>query len=45
MDNEYNFYDNAPANFSFCFKEECASTEECMRWLAARDLKKDRTNL
>ena len=25
MDNDYNFCDNAPANYSFCFKTDCAT--------------------
>ncbi len=38
MDNGYNFYDNAPGNFSLCFKAGCASAGRCLRWLAGRDL-------
>lgn len=45
MDNDYNFYDNAPVSFPLCLKTECASAGECLRGLAARDLKKDRANL
>ena len=45
MENDYNFFDNAPANFSLCFKSECASAGECLRELAGRDLSKERVNL
>ena len=45
MENDYNFFDNAPANFGLCLKSECASAGECLRGLAGRDLGKERVNL
>ncbi len=45
MDNDYNFYDQAPTNYSLCFKTDCATAGECLRSLAARDLTTDRFNL
>lgn len=45
MTNNYNFYENAPANFDLCLKSECKSANECLRGLAARDLKDDRLSI
>ena len=45
MDNNYNFCDNAPATFGFCFRTECVSAGECLRGLAARDLTRERTGI
>lgn len=41
MDNNYNFCENAPADFCFCFKENCATAGDCLRALAAKDLTTD----
>ena len=41
----YNFCDNAPENFSFCFNKECTTADKCLRALAARDLTPKRRNI
>ena len=42
MEKDFDDFDNAPARFGLCFKAECASAGECLRALAARDVKKTR---
>ena len=37
-EDKYNFCDNAPGDFSFCMKSDCASAGECLRGLASRDI-------
>lgn len=38
LEEDYNFYDNAPGDYTLCFKSECASADHCLRRLAARDI-------
>ena len=45
MNQNFNFCDNAPANFAFCFCADCATADTCMRGLAARDLTPSRTTM
>lgn len=45
MDNDYNFYQHAPRDYSLCFKTDCATAGTCLRALAARDLTTDAPNI
>ena len=45
MNQDFNFCDNAPANFAFCFCADCVTADTCMRGLAARDLTPSRTTM
>lgn len=45
MNQDFNFCDNAPANFAFCFCTDCATADSCLRGLATRDLTTSRTNV
>lgn len=40
MEKDFDYFDNAPAGFGLCFKAECTSAGECLRALAARDVKR-----
>lgn len=37
--------EQAPDNFSYCFKTDCASADKCLRALAARNLNREKVNL
>lgn len=41
----YNFYDNAPANYNYCFKSDCATADKCIRALATKNLTQKRISL
>lgn len=45
MENDFNYFDNAPSYFSMCLKSECASADKCLRALVARDMNQSRQNL
>ena len=45
MNEAYNFYRNAPKNYSLCFRADCPAAAECLRALAARDLTATSPNL
>ena len=45
MDNDYNFYQHAPRDYSLCFKTDCATAGTCLRARAARDLTTDAPNI
>lgn len=45
MENDYDFYDHAPGNFALCLKMDCATSGECLRALAARDMETKGINI
>ncbi len=45
MEDTFNYFKNAPGDFSLCLKSGCATVNECLRGLAGRDLDRERLNL
>lgn len=45
MNEEFNYYDKAPRNYGACFKEGCASADNCLRALVGRDVSRSAQKL